>query len=337
MSEVTLTPSGPPETVIADEPAGVGRDGRRPRSHRRRPRAALAEVVARAALARGWARLGDAGRDVIERYAAYRVGYHRGLDTLRANGWRGSGYVRWEHAGNRGFLRALAGLQRTAAEIGEDDEAERCAHFLRQLDPAWPPAGAGRLTAPVQRRGAVRRGEPSHGPRQGHPRGRRRGDGRPGRPTRSAARAPRDVVAIGGDADALRALGLPVVADDEPGEGPFPATLTALRHALDRRGGRAVVRPPRAQPAGHRIVVDRLRAAAAGRGRRPSRWWTGTHQWTHVAWRREPRSMPLEAARRRGVGSLRRACADLPLERVTRLAAADVADADHPGDLPGAG
>lgn len=103
-------------------------------------RTALTAVVAgspRSLL--GWARLGDAGRDVIEQYAAYRVGYHRGLDTLRANGWRGSGYVRWEHPGNRGFLRALAGLQRTAAAIGEDDEAERCAQFLKQLDPAWPP------------------------------------------------------------------------------------------------------------------------------------------------------------------------------------------------------
>ena len=141
MSEVHLTPSGPPETVIADEPASVREavgaalsltgDARRP---------ALAEVVAAAprSLEAG-ARLGDAGRDVIERYAAYRVGYHRGLDTLRANGWRGSGYVRWEHPGNRGFLRALAGLQRTAAEIGEDDEADRCQQFLRQLDPSWPP------------------------------------------------------------------------------------------------------------------------------------------------------------------------------------------------------
>jgi hypothetical protein len=141
MSEVTLTPSGPPETVIADEPADVraalaaaleqsGNDRRD----------ALAAVVARApgSLA-GWAHLGDAGRDVIECYAAYRVGYHRGLDTLRASGWRGSGYVRWAHPGNQGFLRALAGLQRTAAAIGEDDEADRCALFLRQLDPAWPP------------------------------------------------------------------------------------------------------------------------------------------------------------------------------------------------------
>ena len=64
----------------------------------------------------------------------------RGLDRLRANGWRGSGYVRWDHEPNRGFLRALAGLQRTAAAIREDDEAERCALFLRQLDPVWPPA-----------------------------------------------------------------------------------------------------------------------------------------------------------------------------------------------------
>jgi hypothetical protein len=145
MSEVTLTPSGPPETVIAPEPAevqdalaaalAVEGDERRTR---------LAAVVAGSPRSlEAWARLGDAGRDVIEAYAAYRVGYHRGLDTLRANGWRGSGYVRWDHEGNRGFLRALAGLQRTAAAIGEADEAERCAHFLRQLDPAWPPADLG--------------------------------------------------------------------------------------------------------------------------------------------------------------------------------------------------
>ena len=144
MSEVTLTPSGPPETVIADEPAAV-RDGagRRPRARRRRaPRRPRRGRGRRAALARWrWAHLGDAGRDVVERYAAYRVGYHRGLDTLRANGWRGSGYVRWEHPGNRGFLRALAGLQRTAAEIGEDDEAERCAPVPPPARPGLAPAG----------------------------------------------------------------------------------------------------------------------------------------------------------------------------------------------------
>lgn len=87
-----------------------------------------------------WARLGELARDDVEAYAAFRVGYHRGLDRLRQNGWRGSGYVRWRHETNRGFLRALSGLQRSAAAIGESDEDERCALFLLQCDPGWPPA-----------------------------------------------------------------------------------------------------------------------------------------------------------------------------------------------------
>lgn len=104
-------------------------------------RDAVSEIVAaHPTFLAGWATLGDLARDRIEAYAAYRVGYHRGLDRLRQNGWRGSGFVRWDHETNRGFLRALAGLQRIAADIGEADEDERCAIFLRQLDPSWPPA-----------------------------------------------------------------------------------------------------------------------------------------------------------------------------------------------------
>jgi hypothetical protein len=137
MSNVSLTPSGPPETVLDPEPqeavdglAAAGDD-----------RGAVADVVARfpRCLA-AWARLGELARDDVEAYAAFRVGYHRGLDRLRASGWRGSGYVRWAHPTNRGFLRALHGLERAAAAIGETDEEERCALFLRQLDPSWPPA-----------------------------------------------------------------------------------------------------------------------------------------------------------------------------------------------------
>lgn len=104
-------------------------------------REAVAAVVAASPrFLAGWAALGDLGRDTIERYAAYRVGYHRGLDTLRANGWRGSGYVRWAEPTNHGFLRSVAGLGEMAAEIGETDEAERCQTFLMQLDPSGPPA-----------------------------------------------------------------------------------------------------------------------------------------------------------------------------------------------------
>jgi hypothetical protein len=133
---VSLTTSGPPETVLDPEPAaaveGLAAAGA--------DRDAVAAVVARfPRCLEGWATLGELAADDIAAYAAFRVGYHRGLDRLRANGWRGSGYVRWVHPTNRGFLRSLAGLERTAAAIGEADEQERCALFLRQLDPAWPP------------------------------------------------------------------------------------------------------------------------------------------------------------------------------------------------------
>lgn len=103
-------------------------------------RTAVAAVVADSPrFLDGWAVLGDLGRDTIERYAAYRVGYHRGLDALRGNGWRGSGYVRWAEPTNRGFLRSVRGLGQMAGEIGEIDEAERCQQFLLQLDPSGIP------------------------------------------------------------------------------------------------------------------------------------------------------------------------------------------------------
>ncbi|WP_169836069.1 DUF3151 domain-containing protein [Tessaracoccus flavescens] len=67
----------------------------------------------------------------IAAYAYARTGYHRGLDTLRRNGWKGSGQVPWEHEPNRGFLRALWALSVAAGRIGEAEEQERCAQFLR--------------------------------------------------------------------------------------------------------------------------------------------------------------------------------------------------------------
>lgn len=91
-------------------------------------------------LCEAWATLGEraeAEGSTVEAYAYFRVGYHRGLDQLRGAGWRGSGYVRWRTPTNRGFLRALDGLGRMAAAIGETDEAERCDQFLHQLDPDW--------------------------------------------------------------------------------------------------------------------------------------------------------------------------------------------------------
>ena len=54
---------------------------------------------------------------VITGYAYARTGYHRGLDQLRRNGWKGFGPVPWAHVPNQGFLRALGALHRAAATI----------------------------------------------------------------------------------------------------------------------------------------------------------------------------------------------------------------------------
>jgi hypothetical protein len=137
---VGFTPSGPPETVLDREPADAleALEAALARDEPERRDAVTAVVARWPRFLDAWARLGELARDDVEAYAAFRVGYHRGLDRLRANGWRGSGYVRWTHEANRGFLRALDGLRAAAAAIGETDEEERCALFLHQLDPDWP-------------------------------------------------------------------------------------------------------------------------------------------------------------------------------------------------------
>ncbi len=138
---VSFSGSAPPETILDDEPAAalaaLEAALAEPAEHRRE---AVSAVVGRfPRFLDGWARLGGLARDDVEAYACYRVGYHRGLDRLRQSGWRGSGFVRWRHQANRGFLRALEGLARQARAISEHDEAERCAQFLAQLDPGSHP------------------------------------------------------------------------------------------------------------------------------------------------------------------------------------------------------
>ncbi|GAB3866710.1 DUF3151 domain-containing protein [Dactylosporangium cerinum] len=86
-----------------------------------------------------WAELAEialADGEPVTAYAYARTGYHRGLDQLRRSGWRGAGPVPWSHEPNRGFLRALSALGLAAESIGESEEAERCAQFLNDSDPA---------------------------------------------------------------------------------------------------------------------------------------------------------------------------------------------------------
>lgn len=124
--------AGLPETVLPPDPLDGAFDASAAYDE-------VAQAVARHPRSLfGWAELGARATDPMTSYAFFRVGYHRGLDALRAAGWRGSGYVRAERSENLGFLRCLDGLRRAAHGIGEDDEAQRCAQFLSQLDPSWP-------------------------------------------------------------------------------------------------------------------------------------------------------------------------------------------------------
>ncbi|AMM19169.1 hypothetical protein AX769_02270 [Frondihabitans sp. PAMC 28766] len=122
---------GVPETLLPPEPDVLEA------IHSGLPLVEIVTVHPTSSLA--WALLSDetseAGRD-LEAYAYARVGYHRGLDSLRKAGWRGQGPVPWSHEPNRGVLRALYALRRGAAAIGEEPEVERLTTFLTDADPA---------------------------------------------------------------------------------------------------------------------------------------------------------------------------------------------------------
>ncbi len=119
--------AGPPPTQLPEDPAATaeGTPDAVVRAHPASPFAwaALAEHAR------------EAGADDVTVYAYARVGYHRSLDMLRRNGWKGQGPVPWEHEPNRGFLRCLALLAKAARAIGETEEWDRCSAFLRDSSP----------------------------------------------------------------------------------------------------------------------------------------------------------------------------------------------------------
>ena len=123
--------AGPPPTRLPEDPAAIAlADGGEPRT--------VVKAYPESPLA--WAVLAEQtlteGTDDVAAYAFARVGYHRSLDQLRRNGWKGHGPVPWDHVPNRGFLRALAALTKAAGAIGESAEEERCSQFLRDSSPA---------------------------------------------------------------------------------------------------------------------------------------------------------------------------------------------------------
>ena len=119
----------PPETFLSEDPGASrlagGDDARQ-------------VVTEEPASVEGWAILAAdfwENRSNVEGYACARTAYHRSLDVLRRNGWKGHGPVPWSHEPNQGFLRSLALLAEASERLGDDDEAHRCREFLRESSP----------------------------------------------------------------------------------------------------------------------------------------------------------------------------------------------------------
>lgn len=140
-----------------------------------------------------------------------------------------------------------------------------------------------------------------------------------------------EVLVVGGDTASLAALGLVVVADDHPGEGPLGGLVTAFG-VVDRELllllSCDLLAP---SPDAVRAVVDAL-------GDDPAAMWAapvadGRRQFLHGAYRTEA-SGHWAAAFAAGERSLRRPAEGLPGILVTGVDPAALADADEPGDLP---
>jgi hypothetical protein len=132
-----LLPPEPEDAVAAlEEALHIGEGSSEER------RAALAAVVRSwPAFVAGWAHLAAEARALgqdVEAYAFARTGYHRALDRLRGNGWRGTGWVLWAHEPNRSALLAFHELLRAAETIGETPEVERMRTLLLDSDPSDP-------------------------------------------------------------------------------------------------------------------------------------------------------------------------------------------------------
>lgn len=152
------------------------------------------------------------------------------------------------------------------------------------------------------------------------------------------------VVAVGGDADALAAVGLEVVADETPGEGPLGGLVTALAVAprpIVFAAACDLVSPSASAIA---ATVDALVAEPEDTGDTGQRGLPavavpvvgGRRQWMHAAWRTAA-ERPLRAAFAAGERAVHAAVAAGRLRVVDlELPDAAVADADSPADLPGA-
>jgi molybdopterin-guanine dinucleotide biosynthesis protein A len=138
------------------------------------------------------------------------------------------------------------------------------------------------------------------------------------------------VVCIGGDDDALAALGLAVVPDEHPGEGPLGALITALGASAHP----VVVVAPCDLLAPDPAVATALRAALRAEPEADAAVAVvdGVRQPLDGAYRRTCRPRLVEVFTR-GERSVRRALLELLVVEVTIPGADALRDADTPEDL----
>lgn len=141
-----------------------------------------------------------------------------------------------------------------------------------------------------------------------------------------------DVFAVGGDAGRLAALGLDVVPDHYPGEGPLGALVTALRAARHDIVVVLACDLPAASSSAVHAVVRALEEAPTAAWAAPDAG--GRRQWLHAAYRRA--TLPhWEAAFARGERSVHRPAGTLTGVTVSGVDPRSLVDVDAPEDLPG--
>jgi molybdenum cofactor guanylyltransferase len=135
------------------------------------------------------------------------------------------------------------------------------------------------------------------------------------------------VIAVGGDLDGLRGLGLDVVADQHPGAGPLGGILTALDATSEDVVVVLACDLTGADPGAITAVVEALGDADVA-----APLHDGRHELLHAAYRR--RAQPaLAVAFAAGERAVHRAVRELTVVGVTGLADRALADADTPHDL----
>jgi molybdopterin-guanine dinucleotide biosynthesis protein A len=137
-----------------------------------------------------------------------------------------------------------------------------------------------------------------------------------------------EVFVVGGDMTALEALGLLVVPDEFPGEGPLGGVITALDHAAE-----AIVAVLACDHTSTEAPAVRSIVGALGEGDVVVPVVEGRRQTMHAAWRREVRTH-LRTRFESGARSLREGLAGLDVVALLDGDPCWFHDADVSSDLP---